>query len=171
MCVHVCVCVCVCVCVVCVCVCVWCKPFLGLQHAELRRHYYTTPTSYLELINLYLSMLQTKKRFASHTHTHTHAHTHTHTHTHTCTHTKKHVANCLCAQNTCVLCIFIFNFKFEYYCAWIFFRQLTNSRERIATGLKKILETNELVTNMEVLQYTCMLKLYEAFSTRLSWRN
>ena len=109
-----------------------------------------------------------------HTHTHTHTcktHTHTHTHTHTCTHTKKHVANCLCAQNTCVLCIFIFNFKFEYYCAWIFFRQLTNSRERIATGLKKILETNELVTNMEVLQYTCMLKLYEAFSTRLSWRN
>ena len=29
-------------------------------------------------------------------------------------------------------------------------RQLTNSRERIATGLKKILETNELVARMEV---------------------
>lgn len=31
-------------------------------YAELRRRFYTTPTSYLELINLYLSMLQTKKR-------------------------------------------------------------------------------------------------------------
>lgn len=31
-------------------------------YAELRRRYYTTPTSYLELINLYLSMLQTKKK-------------------------------------------------------------------------------------------------------------
>ncbi|XP_032099375.1 dynein heavy chain 6, axonemal isoform X2 [Sapajus apella] len=29
---------------------------------ELRRRYYTTPTSYLELINLYLSMLSEKKR-------------------------------------------------------------------------------------------------------------
>ena len=28
---------------------------------ELRRHYYTTPTSYLELVNLYLSMLKEKK--------------------------------------------------------------------------------------------------------------
>ena len=32
-------------------------------YAELRRRYYTTPTSYLELINLYLSMLQTKKKY------------------------------------------------------------------------------------------------------------
>ncbi len=31
-------------------------------YAELRRRNYTTPTSYLELINLYLSMLQTKKK-------------------------------------------------------------------------------------------------------------
>ena len=31
-------------------------------YAELRRRYYTTPTSYLELINLYLSMLQTKRK-------------------------------------------------------------------------------------------------------------
>lgn len=31
-------------------------------YTELRRRYYTTPTSYLELINLYLSMLQTKKK-------------------------------------------------------------------------------------------------------------
>ena len=30
--------------------------------AELKRRYYTTPTSYLELINLYLSMLTDKKR-------------------------------------------------------------------------------------------------------------
>lgn len=31
-------------------------------YAELRRRYYTTPTSYLELINLYLSMLDEKRR-------------------------------------------------------------------------------------------------------------
>lgn len=31
---------------------------------ELRRHNYTTPTSYLELINLYLSMLQTERRYS-----------------------------------------------------------------------------------------------------------
>ena len=31
-------------------------------YAELRRRYYTTPTSYLELINLYLSMLQEKRK-------------------------------------------------------------------------------------------------------------
>ncbi|XP_036933614.1 dynein heavy chain 6, axonemal [Acanthopagrus latus] len=30
-------------------------------HSELRRRYYTTPTSYLELINLYLSMLEDKR--------------------------------------------------------------------------------------------------------------
>lgn len=29
---------------------------------ELRRRYYTTPTSYLELINLYLTMLVEKKK-------------------------------------------------------------------------------------------------------------
>ncbi len=34
-------------------------------YAELRRRFYTTPTSYLELINLYLSMLQTKKRYVN----------------------------------------------------------------------------------------------------------
>jgi dynein heavy chain len=31
-------------------------------YAELKRRYYTTPTSYLELINLYLSMLGEKKK-------------------------------------------------------------------------------------------------------------
>lgn len=31
-------------------------------YAELRRRYYTTPTSYLELINLYLSMLEDKRQ-------------------------------------------------------------------------------------------------------------
>ena len=31
-------------------------------YAELRRRYYTTPTSYLELINLYLGMLDEKRR-------------------------------------------------------------------------------------------------------------
>nr|XP_014351765.1 PREDICTED: dynein heavy chain 6, axonemal-like [Latimeria chalumnae] len=31
-------------------------------YAELRRHYYTTPTSYLELINLYLAMLGEKRK-------------------------------------------------------------------------------------------------------------
>ena len=32
-------------------------------YAELRRRYYTTPTSYLELINLYLTMLDEKRRY------------------------------------------------------------------------------------------------------------
>jgi len=31
-------------------------------YKELRRHYYTTPTSYLELINLYLTMLEEKRK-------------------------------------------------------------------------------------------------------------
>ncbi|OAJ44270.1 hypothetical protein BDEG_27524 [Batrachochytrium dendrobatidis JEL423] len=31
-------------------------------YSELRRRYYTTPTSYLELINLYISMLQEKRK-------------------------------------------------------------------------------------------------------------
>lgn len=31
---------------------------------ELKRRYYTTPTSYLELINLYLGMLTEKKKWA-----------------------------------------------------------------------------------------------------------
>ena len=30
-------------------------------YGELRRRYYTTPTSYLELINLYLAMLREKR--------------------------------------------------------------------------------------------------------------
>ncbi|XP_019622649.1 PREDICTED: dynein heavy chain 6, axonemal-like [Branchiostoma belcheri] len=58
-------------------------------YAELRRRYYTTPTSYLELINLYLSMLGEKKK------------------------------------------------------------QLVTARDRVKNGLEKILETNELVANME----------------------
>eukprot|EP00698_Gefionella_okellyi_P007651 TRINITY_DN186_c0_g4_i1.p1 TRINITY_DN186_c0_g4~~TRINITY_DN186_c0_g4_i1.p1 ORF type:complete len:3955 (+),score=1074.62 TRINITY_DN186_c0_g4_i1:43-11907(+) len=33
----------------------------GIFYQELRRRFYTTPTSYLELINLYLSMLQEKR--------------------------------------------------------------------------------------------------------------
>ena len=36
-------------------------------YSELKRRYYTTPTSYLELINLYLSMLDNKKQSVSHT--------------------------------------------------------------------------------------------------------
>ncbi|XP_077994098.1 dynein axonemal heavy chain 6-like [Glandiceps talaboti] len=59
-------------------------------YAELRRRYYTTPTSYLELINLYLGMLSEKKK------------------------------------------------------------QLVNARNRIKSGLDKILETNVLVAEMEV---------------------
>ena len=31
-------------------------------YAELKRRYYTTPTSYLELITIYLSMLGEKKK-------------------------------------------------------------------------------------------------------------
>ncbi|KAJ1555212.1 Dynein heavy chain 6, axonemal, partial [Nowakowskiella sp. JEL0078] len=34
----------------------------GRFYAELRRRYYTTPTSYLELINLYISLLQEKRK-------------------------------------------------------------------------------------------------------------
>jgi dynein heavy chain len=59
-------------------------------YSELRRRYYTTPTSYLELINLYLQMMQDKRR------------------------------------------------------------QLVKARDRVATGLRKLLETNEQVANMQV---------------------
>ncbi|XP_071942686.1 dynein axonemal heavy chain 6-like [Antedon mediterranea] len=59
-------------------------------YAELRRRYYTTPTSYLELINLYLSMLDAKRK------------------------------------------------------------QLVNARDRVKNGLTKLLETNDLVAEMEV---------------------
>ena len=45
-------------------------------YAELRRHNYTTPTSYLELINLYLSMLQTKKKYDTCIYLHVHVHVH-----------------------------------------------------------------------------------------------
>ena len=41
----------------------------------------------------------------------------------------------------CIFCIIIL---------LIHYRQLTAARDRIATGLKKILETNELVTSMQV---------------------
>ncbi|KAI8818687.1 dynein heavy chain and region D6 of dynein motor-domain-containing protein [Fimicolochytrium jonesii] len=57
---------------------------------ELRRRYYTTPTSYLELINLYTAMLQEKRK------------------------------------------------------------ELGSSRDRLRNGLNKLLETNELVANMQV---------------------
>ncbi|XP_054751474.2 dynein axonemal heavy chain 6-like isoform X1 [Lytechinus pictus] len=57
---------------------------------ELRRRYYTTPTSYLELINLYFSMLSEKRR------------------------------------------------------------QLVNARDRVKNGLGKLLETNDLVADMEI---------------------
>ena len=88
-------------------------------YAELRRRYYTTPTSYLELINLYLSMLQTKKKYVK-------------------------------ESGTVVV------FFFSPVCITMVFplilydRQLTQARDRIATGLKKLLETNDLVVNMEV---------------------
>ncbi|EDO31800.1 predicted protein [Nematostella vectensis] len=59
-------------------------------YAELRRRYYTTPTSYLELITLYLSMLDEKRK------------------------------------------------------------QLIGARDRVKNGLKKLLETNDLVDTMQV---------------------
>ncbi|KAJ1563200.1 Dynein heavy chain 6, axonemal [Cladochytrium tenue] len=59
-------------------------------YAELRRRYYTTPTSYLELINIYVTMLQEKRR------------------------------------------------------------ELGASRDRLRNGLNKLLETNDLVANMQV---------------------
>nr|XP_006813236.1 PREDICTED: dynein heavy chain 6, axonemal [Saccoglossus kowalevskii] len=58
--------------------------------SELRRRYYTTPTSYLELINLYLAMLSEKKK------------------------------------------------------------QLVGARDRVKNGLTKLLETNDLVAEMEI---------------------
>jgi dynein heavy chain len=57
--------------------------------AELRRRYYTTPTSYLELINLYVGMLSEKRK------------------------------------------------------------ELGAARERLKNGLTKLLETNDLVANMQ----------------------
>ncbi|RKO89719.1 dynein heavy chain and region D6 of dynein motor-domain-containing protein [Blyttiomyces helicus] len=59
-------------------------------YAELRRRYYTTPTSYLELINAYISMLQEKRK------------------------------------------------------------ELGSSRDRLRSGLNKLLETNELVAKMQI---------------------
>nr|XP_057922299.1 dynein axonemal heavy chain 6 isoform X3 [Doryrhamphus excisus] len=59
-------------------------------YSELRRRYYTTPTSYLELINLYLSMLDDKRK------------------------------------------------------------QLVLARDRVKSGLMKLLETNDLVAKMKV---------------------
>ncbi|KAJ3281611.1 Dynein heavy chain 6, axonemal [Borealophlyctis nickersoniae] len=59
-------------------------------YAELRRRYYTTPTSYLELINLYVTMLQEKRK------------------------------------------------------------EIGTARDRLRNGLNKLLETNELVANMQV---------------------
>ena len=59
-------------------------------YTELRRRYYTTPTSYLELINLYLDMLGDKRK------------------------------------------------------------QLVTAKDRVANGLRKLHETNELVATMEV---------------------
>lgn len=59
-------------------------------YAELKRRYYTTPTSYLELINLYTSMLQEKRK------------------------------------------------------------ELTNSRDKLKNGLKKLAETNEVVAKMQL---------------------
>ncbi|XP_057699654.1 dynein axonemal heavy chain 6 isoform X1 [Corythoichthys intestinalis] len=59
-------------------------------YTELRRRYYTTPTSYLELINLYLSMLGHKRQ------------------------------------------------------------QLVSAKDRVKSGLTKLLETNELVATMKV---------------------
>lgn len=57
---------------------------------ELRRYYYTTPTSYLELINLYLKMLSEKKK------------------------------------------------------------EITTARQRVENGLKKLLQTNQVVDTMQV---------------------
>lgn len=99
-------------------------------YAELRRRYYTTPTSYLELINLYLSMLQTKKKYVK-------------------------------ERGTVVV------FFFSPVCITMVFplilydRQLTQARDRIATGLKKLLETNDLVVNMEVRHIIEILILHD----------
>ncbi|ORY38879.1 hypothetical protein BCR33DRAFT_853838 [Rhizoclosmatium globosum] len=59
-------------------------------YAELRRRYYTTPTSYLELINLYTAMLHEKRK------------------------------------------------------------ELGSARDRLKNGLSKLLETNQLVANMQI---------------------
>lgn len=43
--------------------CVWCICCRGCR--SLRRHYYTTPTSYLELIQTYKELLATKRQQVS----------------------------------------------------------------------------------------------------------
>ena len=41
----------------------------------------------------------------------------------------------------------------------LYYRQLTQARDRIATGLKKLLETNDLVVNMEVSHVVIIMTL------------
>ena len=43
----------------------------------------------------------------------------------------------------------------------LYHRQLTQARDRIATGLKKLLETNDLVVNMEVMHITEALIMHD----------
>ena len=117
-------------------------------YAELRRRYYTTPTSYLELINLYLSMLQTKRKsvafllFPSSIKS-----LHTSPTRSECNISLEPQFSSLAQLNYALLPIL------QGLCCMNFYslcRQLVNSRDRVATGLKKLLETNELVANMEV---------------------
>ena len=98
-------------------------------YAELRRRYYTTPTSYLELINLYLSMLQTKKKYV-----------------------KERGTVVVFFSPVCITMVFPLI---------LYDRQLTQARDRIATGLKKLLETNDLVVNMEVRHIIEILILHD----------
>ena len=49
------------------------------------------------------------------------------------------------------------------------FRQLVLAKERVDTGLKKLLETNQLVANMEVRKFIIKIKkLYYFFYFRLN---
>ena len=112
-------------------------------YAELRRRYYTTPTSYLELINLYLQMMQDKRRFGHHDLTHVWGIT-------LCTpvhflslpvhflSTSCHFMSTSC-HFLSTTCHFLSTS-----------RQLVKARDRVATGLKKLLETNAQVADMQV---------------------
>jgi len=117
-------------------------------YEELRRRNYTTPTSYLELINLYISMLQTKRRLNQvflvdinimqdvlHI-------------IHVC------MYNILDGRFINTTFSVIIALGADNISETLFhsctFRQLVLARDRIKTGLQKLLETNELVVGMEV---------------------
>ncbi|OON20270.1 ATPase family protein, partial [Opisthorchis viverrini] len=100
-------------------------------YLELKRPYYTTPTSYLELLNLYLSMLATKTNDV-------------------------HFFSVVEQQSTTgvnVLFLLFYQILTYNFLSPLFHalkRELSELRNKFRNGLDKILETNELVVSMEV---------------------